>query len=131
MFEIEKTTYGLKLVFKGFIEPEEMKKWVRELKKAVDNLPQEFYIFVDMQELTPLPKESQPLLEEGQKYARQNGMVRSVVIISSLISKLQCIRIAKETGIYKWERYIDSSSTANYEKLAMDWLLHAKDPDES
>jgi len=34
-------------------------------------------------------------------------MVRSVVILANTITKLQFKRIAQETGIYQWERYID------------------------
>ena len=32
-------------------------------------------------------------------------------------------RLAKETGIYEWERYIDASSHPNWEEDAMKWIV--------
>jgi len=131
MYDIQSTNYGFKLTFAGFIKEEEMKQWAAEFKQAVDKLPRKFQVFVDMRHLNPLPKEAQPHMEDGQKHARQKGMERSVVIIDNVITKLQFVRIAKETGIYQWERYIDASSVSDFEKVGLDWLLKAKDPDKS
>ncbi|HMV41143.1 MAG TPA: hypothetical protein PK079_09135 [Leptospiraceae bacterium] len=60
-----------------------------------------------MRTLKPLPPESQIHMQEGQKLYKEKGMVRSVVILANTITKLQFKRIAQETGIYQWERYID------------------------
>lgn len=35
-----------------------------------------------------------------------------------------------QTGIYEWERYIDSSSVSNWEKVGLEWIEMAVDPDE-
>ena len=56
-------------------------------------------------------------------------MTRSVVILSDPVIRRQFEDLAKETGIYEWERYIDASTTPNWEKVGLDWLIHAYDPD--
>jgi len=42
MFKIEKTDYGYKLTFDGFIKADEMKLWVDEVKKTLVGAPKEF-----------------------------------------------------------------------------------------
>ncbi len=44
---------------------------------------------------------------------------------------MQFKRIAKETGIYEWERYINASATPNWEQAGADWLTKAADPDKT
>ncbi len=130
MYNIKKETYGYKLTFEGFIQDDEMKRWVDESKKALATAPSEFGVFVDMRNLKPLPKNAQPHMQEGQKLYKTNGMVRSVVILANVITTMQFKRIAKETGIYEWERYVDASSTPNWERVGMDWIRKGIDPDK-
>lgn len=129
MYEIKKTDYGVRLTFGGMIKVEEMRKWEDEVKKTVKDLPKPFGVFVDHRTLKPLPKDSQAALENGQKFAKKSGMNRSVVILNSSLVKMQMTRIAKETGIYEWERFIDASSEPDWEKKGLDWLTDAVDPD--
>ncbi len=42
---------------------------------------------------------------------------------------MQFKRIARETGIDQWERYINASATPNWEQVGIDWLTRAADPD--
>jgi len=130
MYQIEKKEYGFKLTFGDFIPSDEMGRWLEDSKKALTFPPKEFGVFVDMRTLKPLPPESQTLMEEGQKLYKQKGMSRSVVILSSATVTMQFKRIAKETGIYKWERYIDASATPDWEVKGKEWLVHSTDPDK-
>jgi hypothetical protein len=57
-------------------------------------------------------------------------MERSVVILSNTVTTMQFKRIAQETGIYQWERYIDASKTQNWEGIGKKWLVNAIDPDK-
>ena len=129
MYKIENKDYGYKLTFDGFIKADEMKLWVDESKKKLVGVSKGFGIFVDMQKLKPLPVESQKLMQEGQKLYKEKGMARSVVILDSSLTKMQFKRIAKETGIYEWERYVDASSTTDWEKAGIDWISKGIDPD--
>ncbi len=129
MYKIEKKVFGYKLTFADLIKEDEMKQWVEESKKLLTNSPHEFGVFVDMRSLTPLPPESQIQMQEGQKLYKEKGMIRSVVILDNPITQMQFKRIAKKTGIYKWERYIDASSKTNWEKVGIDWINENIDPD--
>jgi len=130
MYKVEKTSYGYKLIFGDFIQADEMKKWVDESKEILANSTSEFYIFVDMRTLKPLPEDAQPFMQEGQKLYKQSGMKRSVVILNNPIITLQFKRIAKETGIDQWERYIDASSVPDWEAKGLAWITEGKDPDQ-
>ncbi|MGA7722790.1 MAG: hypothetical protein WCA84_16610 [Ignavibacteriaceae bacterium] len=130
MYQIEKKSYGVKLTFAGLIAKDEMQKWVAESAKITKSLPSKFGVFVDMRDLKPLAADSQLVMQEGQKLFKNAGMERSVVILSTAMVTMQFKRIAKETGIYEWERYIDSSKTADWEEIGIKWLEDKIDPDK-
>lgn len=129
MFKVERTSYGIKMTLAGFIEKEESIEWLAEVKRVVKAIPLGFNAFVDMRELKPLPAESQPATKEVHKFCKENGGVRSVVILDSAVTTMQFKHLAKETGIYDVERYIDASSNPNWEEVALLWLNNAVDPD--
>lgn len=129
MFNIEKKNYGVALTFDGFIKKEEMQEWVNETKKVVPTMNNAFGVLVDMRTMKTLPRDSQELMQEGQILFKQKGMERSVVILNSATVTMQFKKIAKETGIYQWERYIDASKVINWETVAKSWLEKAIDPD--
>ncbi len=130
MYNIQKKNYGYKLTFADFINEDEMAAWLEESKSILQTSNNSFGVFVDMRALKPLSPDSQEYMQEGQKLFKQKGMVRSVVIMANPIIKMQFTRIAKETGIYEWERYIDVESTPNWEKVAIDWIENGIDPDK-
>ena len=129
MYTIEKKDYGYKLTFGGFIIADEMKLWVDESKKVLAEEPSEFGVFIDMRTLKTLSGDSQELMQEGQRLYKGKGMIRSVVILDSSLVKMQLQRIAKETGIYEWERYIDASSITDWESAGINWISKGIDPD--
>jgi len=129
MHRIEKHSYGYKLTFEGFIKKDGMKQWIEESKKALAAASAGFGIVVDMRDLKPLPADSQLAMEEGQKLYKAKGMKRSAVIVNSGIMKMQFQRLAKQSGIYEWERYIDASNQQNWKDLAEKWITKAMDPD--
>lgn len=130
MYKIEKTSYGYKITFSDFISAEELTKWLAESKSLLATQSSKFQNFIDMRALKPLPQDAQPIMEEGQKLYKSKGMEKSVVILSNSITTMQFKRIAKETGIYAFERYIDSSATPNWEQKGIDWLTKGIDPDK-
>lgn len=130
MYKIETKSFGVKLTFEGFIDKPEMANWVKESESKAKSLPAKFGVFVDMRNLKPLPPESQAELQKGQKLYKMKGMERSVVIVQNSIVKMQFTRIAKETGIYSWERYIDASQHRDWEEKGIKWLTDAIDPDK-
>lgn len=129
MYKIEKKHYGFKLQFSGFIKEQEMAEWVNESKETLKEVKSGFNVFVDMRGLNPLPKEASAHMEIGQQLYRKTGMKRSVVILDNDITTMQFRQIAKKTGIYEYERYINAAGNPNYEKAAIEWITIGKDPD--
>jgi hypothetical protein len=117
------------MVLSGLIDKAEMEQWLEDAKPILADIEVGFGVFVDMRDLLLLPPESQPAAKEGQILCRAEGMVRSVVILSDDITAMQFRRIAKQTGIYEWERYIDAAAEPNWKQVGEDWLVDGVDPD--
>jgi len=129
MYQIEKTYFGLRLTFTDIISGEEMARWVEEFSAEVDKINGDFAVFVDMRTLEVLSKYAQDYMRKGQTAAREGGMLRSVVILSNPKIKMLFVNIAKKSGIYEWEKYIDVSTEPDWEEKGMQWILNAVDPE--
>ena len=129
MFKVEKKAFGVQILFDGFIKKPEMEDWLKESQAVVNKLSRKFGVFVDMRTLYPLPRDAQSTMEEGQKLFKKHGMERSVVILQNATLTMQFKHLAKESGIYQWERYIDASKVSNWEEVGKKWLTHGVDPD--
>ncbi len=128
MYTIKDTSWGLRLTFGGSLEVEEVAQWLEDLRKILAAQMGPFSSFVDMRTLIPLGKEAMASLGEGQELARNCGMIRSVVIVQNPATASQFRRIAGDTGIHQWERYIDASTVADWEERGMDWILQGIEP---
>lgn len=131
MYNIERTDWGYQLTFGDFIKEPEMQKWVGESTEVLKAAKPGFGVLVDMRTLKPLPPEAQTAMQTGQKLYKTKGMVRSAVILSNKLLTLQFQRIAQETGIYEWERYIDAEATANWYEQGVAWVRDGVDPDKN
>ncbi len=129
MYKIQKKPWGFHLTFADIIDRKEMQQWLEESSQAVKATTTGFGVFVDMRTLKPLAADVQAVMQEGQKLFKAAGMTRSVVILASKLVTLQFQRIAKETGIYEWERYIDASSIESWEAAGIAWVRDRIDPD--
>ena len=130
MYTIEKKTYGYRLTFSGWIRNAEMQAWVQEAKQVLScHQGDGFGVFVDMRDLKPLEADTSAVMVEGQAAFKQKGMVRSVVILSSPIVAMQFRRLAKDSGIYQWERYLDTQSVKDYQSVGEAWITKGIDPD--
>ncbi len=130
MYKIEKKDYGFMLTFADDISENEMLKWVEESKSTLTSTSSKFGVFVDMRTLKPLSSEAKAAMEKGQKLYKESGMERSVVILNNPVILLQFKKIAKESGIYQWERYLDASSDSMWENKALQWIKNNIDPDK-
>jgi hypothetical protein len=129
MYKIEKKSWGYHLTFGDFMDAKEMKAWVDESQAMVKPSGPGFGVFVDMRTLKPLAQDAQLVMQEGQKHYKASGMKRSVVILASKLLTMQFKRIAQETGIYEWERYLDASSVPDWEAKGIRWIRDGVDPD--
>jgi hypothetical protein len=130
MYTIEQTDYGIKLVFSGQIDAAEMGRWLNDVKVYLSRQSKRFSVFVDMRTMEPLPLDAQELIARGQMLAKRKGMQRSVVILDDAVTTMQFKRIALQTEIYNYERYVNASAVQNWEEIGMGWLLEARDPDK-
>lgn len=105
-----------------------MAAWLKEAQVALAEAPDSFGVLVDMRGLKLLSAESKVLLLDGQKRFKAAGMVRSALILDSMLLTLQFKSIAKETGIHAGERYF-TASTPEVEERAVEWIVSAMDPD--
>jgi hypothetical protein len=67
---------------------------------------------------------------KGQQACKMKGMKRSCVILANALTKSQFMRLAKDSEIYAFERYIDASATPDWTKPAIAWVKDGIDPDK-
>ncbi len=102
--------------------------WRKKIKEAVTQLNDEFHVLVDLRKCVLLPPECKPIIEDVESFCKANGMQRSVLILATDIAVMQTKIVAKKTGIYEWERYINASTNPDWEEIAMNWLIKEIDP---
>lgn len=130
MYIIENKEYGYHLTFGGKILEDEMAAWVEESRLALTKQRGKFSVFIDMRRLEPIASESQVQMQKGQRLYKQRGMERSVVILESPTLARQFQRIAKQTGILPWERYIDASIEPDWKNVGLAWIEKGVEPKE-
>jgi hypothetical protein len=125
-----KTAYGFRINAPGFVTLPEARAWFEDLKRLVGKKSgKPFGLLVDIRGQRGNPGESQEVIKEAMAWMKQAGLVRSAVVLDSTVAKIQTTRLAKTTGVYAWERYIDASKDLEWEKRAIDWIEHGIDPD--
>ena len=108
-----------------------MERWLADSKRALVSAPVAFYVFVDMRNVKSFADGAREAIIKGQRFYKQMGMLRSVVIVANEAIKKQFIQIARETGIYDWERYLDTNSCPDWEVHGTAWLVNARDADKT
>ncbi len=130
MYKIEKAPHGVTLTFGGNMDKAEVEKWKAESEVFLRKMLGSFGVLIDMRSLKPLPPDAQKVMTDGQAIYKQKGMKRSAVILDNAVVIMQFKRLAKESGIYNWERYIDASKDSKWKQTAVDWLDKGIDPDK-
>lgn len=128
MYDISQESWGYRLRFSGFIRVPEMEQWKAESAVALQRAPGSFGVYVDMHDLKPLADDAQAVMVAGQQLYGRAGMKRSAVLVDSVTTAFQFKRLAKESGIYAFERYV-SSQDPQHEAKAMGWIKEGVDPD--
>lgn len=128
MYKIEETDYGLKLTFSEFIHELEAKRWFDETSTAFSKWgTKPLSILIDMRNLHPLPVESLNFFILGQKLSKEQ-LIRSAIIFSDTLVKMQLSRSAEASGITNNERYINANEHSDWEVLALNWILYGTEP---
>jgi len=129
MYKIEKNSYGFKMTFGGAMTKEELEQWLKEAENALKTAKPPFGALIDMRTLVALRPDAQAVIVKGQGLFRAKGMQRSAVILNDPVVTGQFMRLAKESGIYAYERYIDASADPQWQRHAEDWVKTGTDPD--
>jgi hypothetical protein len=129
MHKIEQTGYGYRIVFEGFLQRDDLGTFIDEMKSTIRPGGRNFPVLVDLRRAQAFPAEAQEIIKQAILYCKNIGMERACVVLSSPIAALQAKRLSKETGMDPASRYIDATSHADWEKVALDWLVRAVDPD--
>ncbi len=127
MYKIENTDYGFKIVFEGFIRADEMRDWLEESKKKLENVSGSFNVLVDMRRMKTLPPDAKKIVEEGQRYYESKGSRGAAVIVNDVIIREQQRNILARSGVGKNEVYIDGSQP-DWEQKALDWFIDGIPP---
>lgn len=129
MHRIEQTQYGYKLVLEGFLQKQDLSTLLDDMRKTVFSRGRKFPVLLDMRHSRAFPADVQEILKEAIRFFKQVGMERHAVVLNSAIATLQLRRLGKETGIDAASRYIDASTEQDWERVALDWLVRAVDPE--
>jgi hypothetical protein len=86
-------------------------------------------MLVDSRTQKANPPETQEIIKEAMVWLRGHGMERSVVVLDSTVALIQILRLAKASGVYAYERYLDALKDPDWEAKAVDWIVRAIDPD--
>ena len=129
MHRIEQTQYGYKLVFEGFLQKHDLSTLLDDMKQTIRSRGRKFPVLMDMRHSRAFPADAQVIFKEAILFFKQVGMERNAVVLNSAIATLQARRLGRETGIDSTSRYIDASTERDWEKVAIDWMVGAVDPE--
>jgi hypothetical protein len=128
VYKIEKTDLEFYLTFAGNMTKDEIEKQYEDSEQVLTGQQAPFGVVIDMRTLAPLPVEAQGVMVRGQSMYRSRGMQRSCVILDDAITTIQFMRLARQSGISKYERYIDASAHRDWLARARNWVRHAIAP---
>jgi hypothetical protein len=128
VYKIDKTELGFQLTFGGDMTEAELETWYQESARVLSRIHVPFGVLIDMRTLAPLPAEAQKVMVRGQSMYRTSGMQRSCVILEDPITTIQFMRLAKQSGIFRYERYIDASVHKDWRQEARNWIRDAVAP---
>jgi hypothetical protein len=110
---------------------EEANAWRKDYERIVPGLKPGFGQLVDLRDKKAYTPDVGEIIQDVMRYVREHGMARSAVILSSAMTKMQISRLAKDAGMYEYERYFDATAEKDWERKAIDWIEKGVDPDLS
>ncbi len=130
MHRIAKKDFGFQLTFGDNIDVAEMTQWREEARAALVGARRSFGVVIDMRTLKPggIQPDAQKIMVDGQGLFMKAGMERSCVILQSATVTMQFERIAHESGIFAFERYINAGQKPDWEARALGWIQNKIDP---
>jgi hypothetical protein len=130
LYKITKEKFGFQLTFGGTIGLDEMLHWRDDARTVLIGARKTFGVLIDMRTLRPggVQPDAQAVMVEGQGLFKTAGMERSCVILESAAVTMQFERLAKQSGIYSFERYINAAAHPDWQVKALSWIERKIDP---
>jgi hypothetical protein len=122
------TPYGYRTTISAPFPEDAATAWFEDIKRVIAG-KRSFGQLVDLRGQKPYSDATNKIIQDAMTYVRAHGMTRSSVVLASAMTKMQIMRLAKEVGMYAYERYFDASSQPEWERMAMDWIERGIDPD--
>ena len=129
MITLRPTPYGLAMTAPGFLTVEETRAWFEELKAQATAIGQPFGLLVDIRGQKGQSPEVNAIIQDAMTWLKTHGLRRSCVVLDSALARMQVTRLARQSGVYAWERYLDASAEPDWEATAVAWIRDGKDPD--
>jgi len=130
MYDIESTAFGFELTFSGRLDRGDLEDWREASEQKIEGADGSFGVLVNMRDLKTLDDDAQEVMVDTQHAYREWGMDRSAVVLDSATTKLQFQRLARESGIDEWERYVDTDTFDDPRDAALAWIRDGEEPDE-
>lgn len=128
-YTVQKTPFGYRSEIVSPFAPAEAQRWLSEIKQVVGTGKLTGQL-IDSRLAKANSPESGKVIEEAMTFVRARGLQRSAVILSSSVVKMQIQRMARESGVDSFERYIDASADPEWEKTAIAWIEKGVDPEQ-
>ncbi len=129
MYTIENKDYGLLVTIVGGLDRSDAEGWLKSMEKALEKVERPFGILVDVREAKLFQQEAQASLKQGMEACAKAGMERAAVALNGAVATLQARRLARETEIDSWQRYVDAASDPSWRQKALGWIMHGRDPE--
>jgi len=130
MIRLEKTPYGLRTTAPGFLTVQETQAWLAEIKVLSAEMRGPFTMLVDIRGQPAQAPAVTALIQEAMVWLKTHGMQRSAVVLDNPLSHMQITRLARSTGVFAQERYLDASNDPAWEQKALAWLTEGREPAE-
>lgn len=129
MWNISRQSFGFVLTFSGILQQDDLRQWQNQVRQELKAPPPGTWgVVVDMRTLSPLSEEAQKLMVDGQQLFLKAGMKRSAVALNDAVVTMQFRRLARQSGIDAWERYVNAAATPNWQSVAKRWIVEAVEP---
>jgi hypothetical protein len=122
------TSYGYTSTFTGLLTVDEANSWYDDLKVAIDGQTS-FGQVIDLRGQTAQNPDTNQIVQDAMAYVIAQGMQRSAVVLSSVVMRMQIMRLAKEAGMYAYERYFAVDSGVEWPPEVLAWVVDGVDPD--
>ena len=120
---------GFHVIFAGQVTTLELLTWLNEVRLSLEGAPKNFGLLLDLRTLSPLSPGATMVLSKGLHLYQKKGLHRTAVVVQSEVTKKEFTRLAKESGIYQWERYLSAEDTPDWHGRGIAWISHGIDPE--